>query len=88
MTYLEFIKTLPAEQLHDFIFKSTNLMCLQHGEYNNEIWQIHCLGPYKGNTQSLGCRQCRIDWLNSEVGSVEQELIEKSLARRGGKTND
>lgn len=82
MTNLEFMKTLTADQLHDFIFKSTNYMCLQHGKYDKEIWQIHCLGPYKGNTQSMACRQCRIDWLNSEVGSVEKMLEEKAIARR------
>lgn len=81
MTNLEYIRTLTAEQLHDFIFKKTDYMCLQHGKYNNEIWQMHCLSKY-GSSKELACRQCRIDWLNSELGVVEKELEDAAILRR------
>ena len=81
MTNLEYMKTLTAEQLHDFIFKKTNYMCLQHGKYDKEIWQQHCLGKYN-SPRELKCRQCRIDWLNSELGVIEKELEEAAIQRR------
>ena len=82
MTNLEFIKTLNDNDFVTFITDKTNWMCLQHGKYDTEIWKTHCLGPYKGTQYELGCKQCRIDWLNSEVGSVEKELEEKAIKYR------
>lgn len=82
MTNLEFMRTLKAEDLVRFIFEKTDYMCLQRsgGKLSHEIWEINCRSGKYGGID--GCAQCRIDWLNSKVGSREKELQEQAEKRR------
>lgn len=87
MTNLEYIKTLDTQQFHEFIFKKTGYMCLQECASNKNVqkyvWQKHCLNKYGGGSL-LGCDRCRIDWLNSELGELENQL-ENSAKEQGVK---
>lgn len=58
MTNLEFLQTLKTgEEVVNFL--SNNDICKQ------VVWNKHCLSDkYRGER---GCRQCKIDWWNSEV---------------------
>ena len=87
MTNLEFIRTLNAEDFVTYVFNKSNYMCLQRGKYDNEIWQQHCLGKYGGGNL-LACEQCRADWLNANVGTIEKELLENARKRVNEKLED
>ncbi len=82
MTNLEFMRTLKAEDLVRFIFEKTDYMCLQRSgcKLSHEIWEINCRSGKYGGID--GCEKCRIDWLNSKVGSREKELHEQAEKRR------
>lgn len=70
MTNIEYIKSLNAEQMEKFIFKTTYYMCLQKGRNANEVWRQRCRNEkYRGEG---GCERCRVDWLNSEMGELEE----------------
>jgi hypothetical protein len=69
MTNLEYIKSLNAEQFEKFIFETTHYMCLQRGKHANEVWRKRCRSEkYRHDG---GCSECRIDWLNAELGELE-----------------
>ena len=73
MTNLEYIKTLDANDFIKFIHNKTNYMCMQCGEHDTGIWQTHCLRYYNSPTR-LKCDECRVDWLNSEMGELEKHV--------------
>lgn len=81
MTNLEFMRTLNAEDLEHFIFEKTDYMCLQRrGPLSKEIWELNCRSGKYGDID--GCKKCRIDWLNSKIGSREKELHEQAVKRK------
>ncbi len=72
MTNLEFIKTLSSKEFVKFVFDKTEYMCMQRGDNMDAVYEKWCY-PHNCKYKN-GCEQCRIDWLNAEVGETEKAI--------------